>query len=122
MEPSASRLLDVTRVQRVETGPVRPCLSRSFRTVHTYGMVTGAERSWLPTSAAKETTERMTTSITSTAPPRQRMPIVVPLPALGTFLMITTEYLVAGLLQELAGDLQVGLAHVGLLITAAAVV
>ncbi|CAN7336187.1 MFS transporter [Arthrobacter sp. LjRoot78] len=63
----------------------------------------------------------MTTSITSTAPTRQRLPFVVPLLALGTFLMITTEYLVAGLLQELAEDLQVGLAQVGLLITAFAI-
>jgi predicted MFS family arabinose efflux permease len=63
----------------------------------------------------------MTTSITQTAPTRQRMPIVVPLLALGTFLMITTEYLVAGLLQELADDLHVSLAQIGLLITAFAI-
>jgi DHA1 family inner membrane transport protein len=63
----------------------------------------------------------MTTSIASTAPARQRLPFVVPLLALGTFLMITTEYLVAGLLQELAGDLHVSLSRVGLLITAFAV-
>lgn len=63
----------------------------------------------------------MTTSIDSPAPARQKLPFVVPLLALGTFLMITTEYLVAGLLQELAGDLQVSLSRVGLLITAFAV-
>jgi predicted MFS family arabinose efflux permease len=63
----------------------------------------------------------MTTSIFSAVPTRQRLPFVVPLLALGTFLMITTEYLVAGLLQELAGDLNVSVARVGLLITAFAV-
>jgi DHA1 family inner membrane transport protein len=49
------------------------------------------------------------------------LPFVVPLLALGTFLMITTEYIVAGLLQEIAADLDVGVAQVGLLITAFAV-
>jgi predicted MFS family arabinose efflux permease len=63
----------------------------------------------------------MTTSSTSAMPTRQRLPFIVPLLALGTFLMITTEYLVAGLLQELAGDLHVSLARVGLMITAFAV-
>jgi DHA1 family inner membrane transport protein len=63
----------------------------------------------------------MTTSITSAAPARQRLPLVVPLLALGTFLMITTEYIVAGLLQEFADDLQVSPAQVGLLITAFAI-
>ncbi|MFD7072625.1 MFS transporter [Nocardioides sp. NPDC059952] len=52
---------------------------------------------------------------------RARLPLVVPLLTLGTFLMITTEYIVAGLLQEIAADLQVGVAQVGLLITAFAV-
>jgi predicted MFS family arabinose efflux permease len=41
--------------------------------------------------------------------------------ALGTFLKITVEYLVAGLVQELADDLHVSLARVGLLITAFAI-
>jgi predicted MFS family arabinose efflux permease len=61
------------------------------------------------------------TTTTSRAPARQRLPMVVPLLALGTFLMITTEYIVAGLLQQIAADLQVGLADVGLLITAFAI-
>jgi predicted MFS family arabinose efflux permease len=51
----------------------------------------------------------------------QRLPFVVPLLALGTFLMITTEYLVAGLLEEIGADLHVGIARVGLLITAFAI-
>jgi predicted MFS family arabinose efflux permease len=63
----------------------------------------------------------MTNSITLTAPPRQRLPFIVPLLALGTFLMITTEYIVAGLLPEIAGDLHVSVAQVGLLITAFAI-
>lgn len=54
----------------------------------------------------------------TTAPGRQRLPLVVRLLALGTFLMITTEYIVAGLLQEIAADLDVSVARVGLLITA----
>ncbi|WP_051532943.1 MFS transporter [Arthrobacter sp. 9MFCol3.1] len=63
----------------------------------------------------------MTTISTVAAPTRQRLPFVVPLLAIGTFLMITTEYIVAGLLQEFAGDLHVSLAHTGLLITAFAI-
>lgn len=60
--------------------------------------------------------------MTTSAPPeRQRLPLVVPLLTLGTFLMITTEYIVAGLLQEIASDLGVGIAQVGLLITTFAV-
>ncbi|WEH12416.1 MFS transporter [Streptomyces sp. VNUA24] len=41
--------------------------------------------------------------------------------ALGTFLMGTTEFVVAGLLPEIAGDLQVSVAQTGLLITVFAV-
>jgi predicted MFS family arabinose efflux permease len=63
----------------------------------------------------------MTAPVTATAPRRERLPFVVPLLTLGTFLMITTEYIVAGLLQEIAGDLHVSIAQVGLLITAFAV-
>ena len=63
----------------------------------------------------------MTTISTVAAPTRQRLPFVVPLLAIGTFLMITTEYIVAGLLQEFADDLHVSLAQVGLLITAFAI-
>lgn len=64
------------------------------------------------------------TSTTVEAPPdrsREGLPFVVPLLALGTFLMITTEFLVAGLLQQLADGLGVGLGRTGLLISAFAV-
>lgn len=60
----------------------------------------------------------MTLPATARAPSRQRLPLVVPLLNLGTFLMITTEYIVAGLLQEITADLHVSIAQVGLLITA----
>jgi hypothetical protein len=44
----------------------------------------------------------VTAVTTAAAPARQRLPFIVPLLALGTFLMITTEYIVAGLLQEIS--------------------
>ena len=59
------------------------------------------------------------TKVTPTDTPR--LPFVVPLLTLGTFLMITTEYLVAGLLQEISADFGVSVAQVGLLITAFAI-
>jgi DHA1 family inner membrane transport protein len=49
------------------------------------------------------------------------LPLVVPLLALGTFLMCTTEYLVAGLLPEMSSAFGVSLSRTGLLITAFAV-
>ncbi|WP_431914588.1 MFS transporter [Nonomuraea jabiensis] len=48
---------------------------------------------------------------------RTRLPLVVHVLALGTFLMGTTEFVVAGLLPEIAGDLRVNVARAGLLIT-----
>ncbi|GAB4079494.1 MFS transporter [Modestobacter muralis] len=54
---------------------------------------------------------------TATAAPPGRMPVVVYVLAVGTFLMLTTEFVVAGLLPEIAGDLQVSVAQAGLLIT-----
>lgn len=54
-------------------------------------------------------------------PPSARLPLVVHVLALGTFLMGTTEFVVAGLLPEIAGDLQVGVARTGLMITVFAV-
>jgi predicted MFS family arabinose efflux permease len=45
------------------------------------------------------------------------LPFVVYVLAVGTFLMLTTEFVVAGLLPEIAGDLQVSVAQAGLLIT-----
>ncbi|MFE3033067.1 MFS transporter [Streptomyces canus] len=53
--------------------------------------------------------------------PTARLPLVVYVLALGTFLMGTTEFVVAGLLPEMAGDLQVSVAQAGLLITVFAV-
>ncbi|MEU6740966.1 MFS transporter [Streptosporangium sandarakinum] len=46
-----------------------------------------------------------------------RLPLVVHVLAVGTFLMLTTEFVVAGLLPEIAGDLRVSVARAGLLIT-----
>ncbi|ULR50878.1 MFS transporter [Streptomyces deccanensis] len=53
--------------------------------------------------------------------PPARLPLVVHVLALGTFLMGTTEFVVAGLLPEIAGDLRVGVARTGLMITVFAV-
>src|SRR4051812_22144406 len=53
--------------------------------------------------------------------PPPRLPVVVYVLALGTFLMIATEFVVAGLLPEIAGDLEVSVARAGLLITVFAV-
>ncbi|MGW5776466.1 MFS transporter [Streptomyces sp. NPDC003863] len=53
--------------------------------------------------------------------PTGKLPFVVWVLAAGTFLMGTTEFVIAGLLPEIAGDLGVGLSHAGLLITAFAV-
>ncbi|MET7931929.1 MFS transporter, partial [Streptomyces sp. NPDC005349] len=50
-----------------------------------------------------------------------RLPLVVYVLVLGTFLMGTTEFVVAGLLPEIAGDLQVSVARTGLMITVFAV-
>ena len=50
-----------------------------------------------------------------------RLPLVVYVLAVGTFLMLTTEFVVAGLLPEIAGDLHVSVARSGLLITVFAV-
>jgi DHA1 family inner membrane transport protein len=46
-----------------------------------------------------------------------RLPFVVHVLAAGTFLMLTTEFVVAGLLPEIAADLRVTVAEAGLLIT-----
>ncbi|MDR8411710.1 MFS transporter [Nonomuraea sp. 3-1Str] len=46
-----------------------------------------------------------------------RLPFVIHVLALGTFLMGTTEFVVAGLLPQIAGDLRVSVARAGLLIT-----
>lgn len=56
-----------------------------------------------------------------TAASRGRLPLVTYVLALGTFLMATTEFVVAGILPEVAGDLGVGIAEAGLMITVFAV-
>jgi len=72
----------------------------------------------------------MITATVSTAPPGQvgqgapvkaRLPLVVYVLALGTFLMLTTEFVVAGILPEVAAGLQISLAQAGSLITVFAV-
>jgi predicted MFS family arabinose efflux permease len=66
------------------------------------------------------TPDQLTRPAGSTVPPagvRGRLPLVVYVLAAGTFLMLTTEFVVAGLLPEIAGDLQVTVAQAGLLIT-----
>lgn len=55
------------------------------------------------------------------SPTRERLPLVVWVLAVGTFLMLTTEFVVAGLLPEIAGDLGVSVARAGMLITVFAV-
>jgi DHA1 family inner membrane transport protein len=47
-----------------------------------------------------------------------KLPFVVLVLATGTFLMGTTEFVIAGLLPEIADDLAVSVSHAGLLITA----
>lgn len=50
-----------------------------------------------------------------------KLPFVVPLLALGTFLMSTTEFIIAGILPDMASDLGVSVSQAGLLITAFAI-
>jgi predicted MFS family arabinose efflux permease len=53
--------------------------------------------------------------------PRSTLPPIVPVLALGAFLMCTTEFLIAGLLPQMAGDFGVRPSQIGLLIMAFAV-
>ncbi|ROQ63749.1 DHA1 family inner membrane transport protein [Streptomyces sp. 840.1] len=57
----------------------------------------------------------------ATGPATGKLPFVVWVLAAGTFLMGTTEFVIAGLLPEMAADLNVSVSHAGLLITAFAV-
>lgn len=68
----------------------------------------------------------MTSISTATAPAaapetsrqsKPQMPVVVYVLALGTFLMLTTEFVVAGILPEVADGLQISLGEAGNLIT-----
>src|ERR1700709_794268 len=52
---------------------------------------------------------------------KSKFPPVVPLLALGAFLMCTTEFMIAGLLPQMADDFGVRPSRIGLLITAFAV-
>lgn len=54
-------------------------------------------------------------------PAKHHLPLVVYVLALGTFLMLTTEFVVAGILPEVADDVQISLAQAGSLITVFAV-
>src|SRR4051794_11828748 len=58
---------------------------------------------------------------TTVRAPRTALPPVVPLLALGTFLMCTTEFMIAGLLPQMAADFGVRPSQIGLLITAFAI-
>ncbi|MFI1209818.1 MFS transporter [Streptomyces sp. NPDC020802] len=53
----------------------------------------------------------------SSPPGSRRLPFVVLVLSAGTFLMGTTEFVIAGLLPEIAGDLEVSVSRAGLLIT-----
>lgn len=62
-------------------------------------------------------TDTLATSAPDTTGRRTRLPLVVYVLALGTFLMLTTEFVVAGVLPEMATDLGISLAQAGSLIT-----
>src|SRR3954453_7095535 len=68
----------------------------------------------MPTRTAEEPS---TETSAPTARERVRMPLVVYVLALGTFLMLTTEFVVAGILPEVATDLGVSLPQAAHLIT-----
>ncbi|OYN94684.1 DHA1 family inner membrane transport protein [Propionibacteriaceae bacterium ES.041] len=55
------------------------------------------------------------------SPQANRLPLVVHVLALGTFLMLTTEFVIAGILPELATDLQISVGQAGSLITVFAI-
>jgi len=57
----------------------------------------------------------------TSAEPNAKLPFVVVLLAIGTFLMSTTEFVIAGLLPDMATDLDVSVSQAGLLITAFAI-
>lgn len=65
--------------------------------------------------------QRGGTTTAAAAPAGSKLPFVVMLLAVGTFLTATTEFVIAGLLPELAADLGVTVPTAGLLITAFAV-
>lgn len=73
------------------------------------------------TSDASDTSRTAEASASGDHPSRGRLPLVVFVLALGTFLMLTTEFVVAGILPEVADGLAVSLAEAGSLITVFAV-
>src|SRR3954452_1676520 len=58
---------------------------------------------------------------TAVRTPRSTLPPIVPVLALGAFLMCTAEFLIAGLLPQMADDFGVRPSQIGLLIAAFAV-
>jgi predicted MFS family arabinose efflux permease len=64
-----------------------------------------------------------TTDLPSAAagPRSPRLPLVIYVLAMGTFLMLTTEFVVAGILPSIASDVGVSVARTGMLITVFAV-
>ncbi len=54
-------------------------------------------------------------------PSKSKLPAVIPLLAVGTFLMCTTEFMIAGLLAQMSDDFGVRPSQIGLLITAFAI-
>ncbi|MBT2475809.1 MFS transporter [Microbacterium sp. ISL-103] len=63
----------------------------------------------------------MTAPDATTTSQKTRLPLVIYVLAVGTFLMGTTEFVVAGLLPEMASDFNTTVAHAGLSITIFAV-
>lgn len=63
----------------------------------------------------------MPTDIQHTAPATGRLPLVTWVLAAGVFLMGTTEFIVAGILPEIAGDLALPVSQAGLMITVFAI-
>src|SRR4051795_4246708 len=64
------------------------------------------------------TVVRTPRTVTAVRTPRTKLPPIVPVLALGAFLMCTTEFLIAGLLPQMAEDFGVRPSQIGLLITA----
>src|SRR3954447_20257824 len=69
-------------------------------------------------SGGMATVVRTPRTVTAVRTPRTKLPPIVPVLALGAFLMCTTEFLIAGLLPQMAEDFGVRPSQIGLLITA----
>lgn len=66
-------------------------------------------------------TDTITAQPTATHADGRRLPLVVYVLAAGTFLMLTSEFVVAGILLEMSSDLELPVARIGSLITVFAV-